>query len=222
MDDLYWPFDISRVSEWPGGVFDYRPGVHMGTDFAIAQGTELRATTSGVIRNYKGNTGGWGIDIVRPDGWVVRNWHMSEFFVSNGQKVNSGDVIGLTGGAKGHPGAGLSTGPHLHWEIRSNSGWGAGWVDPRTLNPKNFSEKPNNQEDDDMIAIVYLHKDANPVNIGDTVSKDGMQWIAMPGIFQHIDSPARKQILESKIPNLKTISVNSLELVNLYSAFKDS
>lgn len=81
-----------------------------------------------------------------------------------------------------------------------------------------YTDNPQPTEDEEM-AIVYLHKDANPVKVGSQTSKDGDQWLAMPGVFQHIDSGARKQILESKIPGLRTLTVNSLELQNLYSAF---
>ena len=94
-----------------------------------------------------------------------------------------------------------------------------GWSeDINGLTVATHSDTPQPTEDEDM-AIVYLHQDANPVKIGSQTSKDGDQWLAMPGVFQHIDSGARKQILESKIPNLRTLPVNSLELQNLYEAF---
>ena len=80
-----------------------------------------------------------------------------------------------------------------------------------------YNPEPTPEEED--MAIAYLHRDANPVKIGNETSKDGDQWLAMPGIFQHIDSMERKQILEAKIPGLRTIQVNSLELVNVYKAF---
>lgn len=142
MADLYWPFDTSTVSEWCGGYADVRSGIHMGTDFAVPQGTELRATTTGRIRTYSG-TGGNGVDIVTDDGLVVRNWHLSEFRVSAGDWVTAGQVIGLTGGARGTWGAGNSTGPHLHWEIRDNIRFNdIGWIDPRGLTVYSFDGGP--------------------------------------------------------------------------------
>jgi len=106
----------------------------MGTDFAVPQGTELRATTDGTVRIWSTDAGGNGIDITNSDGIVVRNWHLSQFNVTNGEYVTIGQVIGLTGGGRGTWGAGNSTGPHLHWELRDNSRFNdVGWIDPRDL-----------------------------------------------------------------------------------------
>ena len=134
MAQIVWPFDISCVSEWCGGYSDVRLGIHMGTDFAVPQGTELRATTDGTVRIWSTAAGGNGIDITNSDGIVVRNWHLSQFNVTNGEYVTIGQVIGLTGGGRGTWGAGNSTGPHLHWELRDNSRFNdVGWIDPRDL-----------------------------------------------------------------------------------------
>jgi hypothetical protein len=140
--DLFWPFDTSTVSEWPGSSVG-RSEVHMGTDFAIPQGTPLRATAAGRVIRYGGNTGGWGVDIVSPGGLIVRNWHLSRIDVVNGSTVAVGDVLGLTGGALGTPGAGFSTGPHLHWELRTNLAFTQnGWLKPDSLTINNFGATP--------------------------------------------------------------------------------
>lgn len=139
MANIYWPFDTSCVSEWCGGYADVRSGIHMGTDFAVPQGTELRATTDGTIRVYLDNGHGTGVDITNNDGIVIRNWHLSQVNVSNGDYVTAGQVIGLTGGARGTWGAGNSTGPHLHWELRDNARFNdIGWIDPRGLTIYSF------------------------------------------------------------------------------------
>lgn len=133
MSAICWPFDTSTVSEWCGGYSDVRSGIHMGTDFGVPQGTPLIATGTGTIRTHSGS-GGNGIDILTDDGLVIRNWHLSEFHVNAGDRVTIGQVIGLTGGAKGTWGAGNSTGPHLHWELRDNTNFSdIGWIDPRDL-----------------------------------------------------------------------------------------
>ena len=139
MAQLFWPFDTATVSEWPGT----RPegwADHVGTDFAVPQGTPLKATMSGTVDIiWNDGLGAWVIDIIAPDGTVARHGHLSHMAVKDGQWVNAGDYIGNTGGAIGTPGAGLSTGSHLHWEIRNNRGWGAtGWYDPRHLAIKSF------------------------------------------------------------------------------------
>lgn len=136
MAQLYWPFDPSRITEGYGWAA-WRNGVHDGIDFGVGQGTELRATASGVVRNNDaGSRDGAGVDITTDDGWKVRHWHVSKFLVPNGSRVNAGDVIALTGGGKGTWGAGFSTGPHLHWGVKT----GAGWVDPASLSPIFFGQ----------------------------------------------------------------------------------
>ena len=142
-DPIYWPFPTSTVTEWPGT----RPAgwaYHVGTDFGVAQGTPLRATISGTVYlTWNDGFGAYVLDIVRPDGFVVRNGHLSRMDVAHGSWVNAGDHIGLTGGAAGTPGAGLSTGAHLHWELRWNRNWsGPGWVDPRDLTISTFGATP--------------------------------------------------------------------------------
>ena len=139
MANIYWPFDTSTVSEWCGGYADVRSGIHMGTDFAVGQGTPLRATTDGTIRVYLDNGHGTGVDITNDNGIVIRNWHLSEVHVNNGDWVTAGQIIGLTGGARGTWGAGNSTGPHLHWELRDNARFNdIGWIDPRGLTIYSF------------------------------------------------------------------------------------
>ena len=142
MAQLFWPFDTATVSEWPGT----RPSGwadHVGTDFAVPQGTPLKATMSGTVDIiWNDGLGAWVIDIINPDGTVVRNGHMSHMAPKDGAWVNAGDYIGNTGGALGSFGAGFSTGAHLHWEIRNNNGWGAvGWYDPRNLTIRSFDSE---------------------------------------------------------------------------------
>jgi hypothetical protein len=140
MANLFWPFDLSTVTEWPGTV---RAGgvVHMGTDFGIPQGTPLRATITGrIVRINNDGLGAYVLDIIRADGLCVRNAHLSRMDVNTGDQVTAGQVIGLTGGGRGTAGAGYSTGPHLHWELRWDRLWENGsWVDPRTVTVGSFT-----------------------------------------------------------------------------------
>ena len=117
MSVIFWPFDPAIINYGYGNAPGYG-GFHNGIDFPVPQGTELRATASGIVRNVNaGVKDGWGVDIMTPDGWKVRAWHVSAFLVPNGSQVNAGDVIALSGGAKGTPGAGNATGAHLHWGV---------------------------------------------------------------------------------------------------------
>jgi murein DD-endopeptidase MepM/ murein hydrolase activator NlpD len=208
---LYWPFSTSTVSEWPGGYSNIRFGIHMGTDFAVKQGTPLLATTNGKIKIYNGTgSGGWGIDINTPDGFTVRNWHMSRIDVKNGQTVKVGDVIGLTGGAVGTPGAGNSTGPHLHWEIRNNATFSQnGWIDPRTLNPLTFGQNPNPNPQRIGNSKMYLVQDTT--GRGFIVTPNRMEWVQDPGEWEIL-----VRILSSSPGNPDTFISNQLDAVRKY------
>lgn len=149
MATLYYPFPLSTVTEWPG----QRPGsYHVGTDFGIPQGTTLLATIDGRVSRWTDQYGAYIIDITADDGLLVRNGHLSRIDVSNGQRVTAGQPIGLTGGIPGTPGAGWSTGAHLHWELRR----GNSWIDPRNLNPQpsNFGDIPQTESDSEMKVVT--------------------------------------------------------------------
>lgn len=169
MANIYWPFDLDCVSEWAGS--DRGGGVvHMGTDFAVAQGTPIRATTDGVIHTHYGSVAdGNGVDITNDDGILIRNWHMSEIHVNNGDWVAAGQIIGLSGGAPGTTGAGYSTGPHLHWELRTNSNFSQnGWLDPRNMQILVFGQNPTptpkpNKKDENKMMMCHIPKNGQLV-----------------------------------------------------------
>jgi murein DD-endopeptidase MepM/ murein hydrolase activator NlpD len=175
MSTLYWPFPTSTVTEWPASAG--RPN-HTGTDFGIPQGTPLRATIDGVItRHNNDGLGAYVLDIMSDGGLLVRNGHLSRMDVQTGQRVKAGQIIGLTGGQPGTPGAGQSTGPHLHWELRRDRKWvGGDWVDPRTLKPKpsNFDDKPKPKPEEKKMSQVrgiYFRKgEMRHVALVDTTS----------------------------------------------------
>lgn len=138
MAQLYWPFDPSLINYGFGNAPGYG-GFHNGIDFAVGQGTELKATISGTIRNNDaGAVDGAGVDITADDGRKVRMWHVSRFLVPNGSRVEAGQVVALSGGARGSWGAGNATGPHLHWGVMV----GGQWVDPAGQSPIMFGQAP--------------------------------------------------------------------------------
>ncbi len=86
--------------------------MHEGIDIAADQGTDVHATGSGVV-TYVGKRGGYGnvVEIDNGFGYSTLFGHLEKALVVEGQKVKRGQVIALTGDT------GLSTGPHLHYEV---------------------------------------------------------------------------------------------------------
>jgi murein DD-endopeptidase MepM/ murein hydrolase activator NlpD len=90
--------------------------MHTGIDFAAAIGTPIYATADGVIDKADVSFSGYGkvIEIDHGFGYRSRYAHMHGFAVRQGQKVKRGDLIGYVGNT------GLSTAPHLHYEVFVN------------------------------------------------------------------------------------------------------
>jgi len=89
--------------------------MHTGLDMAGARGTNIRAAASGkvVLAGWNGGYG-YSVLIVHPGGMTTLYAHQKAVNVSVGQQVAAGDIIGFVGSS------GLSTGPHLHFEVRVN------------------------------------------------------------------------------------------------------
>lgn len=97
--------------------------LHTGIDIGVPQGTRIVAAQSGTII-YSDWYGGYGMVIMidHGGGIVTLYGHNSKLIAKVGQKVNKGDAVSLSGTT------GLSTGPHLHFEVRVNGQY----VDPLT------------------------------------------------------------------------------------------
>ncbi|MBD0710224.1 MULTISPECIES: M23 family metallopeptidase [unclassified Streptomyces] len=99
-------------------------GYHTGVDFIASSGTTVRAVGAGTVVSA-GWSGAYGNEIViqHADGAYSQYAHLSSLSVSAGQSVAGGRQIGLSGST------GNSTGPHLHFEIRTSPNYGSD-VDP--------------------------------------------------------------------------------------------
>jgi len=105
--------------------------MHAGKDLAAPQGTPVVAALAGRVMS-SGLAGGYGLAIeIEHENPRRRTLygHLSELYVKPGDRVRQGEVIGRVGST------GLSTGPHLHFELRlpAEGGWVA--VDPGDLDP---------------------------------------------------------------------------------------
>jgi len=103
------------------------PGIsayHHGMDFAMPVGSALTAVAPGAISTIGNDAKGYGnwVEVKHDDGTASRYGHLSQIHVSRGQKVAAGQAVGKSGGKAGAPGAGNSTGPHLHFELLNKSG----------------------------------------------------------------------------------------------------
>ncbi len=99
---------------------------HAGIDISASAGTPIRAPTAGTVVRA-GGEGGCGNSITIDHGAELqtRYCHLSHIGVTAGESVAGGERIGLVGST------GLSTGPHLHFEVRV----GGQLVDPLTRLP---------------------------------------------------------------------------------------
>ncbi len=89
--------------------------MHSGQDYRARTGTPIVAVTDGTVTSA-GRAGGCGITVKinHGGGLETRSCHMSRMAVRRGQSVRRGQVIGYVGST------GLSTGPHLHFEVYRN------------------------------------------------------------------------------------------------------
>jgi murein DD-endopeptidase MepM/ murein hydrolase activator NlpD len=135
-------FEASGVGRQTGGLQQPVPGAltsgfgyrvhpilgyrrfHRGVDFGASYGTPILAATDGRVA-LAGWGGGYGkvVELRHGGGLATRYGHMSRIAVAAGQTVRQGQVIGYVGST------GLSTGPHLHYEMFRNGQL----VDPRTV-----------------------------------------------------------------------------------------
>lgn len=132
-------YEASGVGEQSGGLMAPVPGrtsssygmrrhpilgykrMHSGLDFKASHGTPIVAVTDGRVIGA-GRMGGCGnaVRLRHGGGLDTRYCHMSRIAVDRGQSVRRGQVIGYVGST------GLSTGPHLHYEMYRNG---------RSINP---------------------------------------------------------------------------------------
>lgn len=93
--------------------------MHKGVDLAAPSGTRVVAAASGIV-TASGSLNGYGgcVYIDHGNGFETRYAHLKQRLVKKGDRVVSQQVIGLSGGGKGDPDAGTSSGAHLHYEVR--------------------------------------------------------------------------------------------------------
>lgn len=95
---------------------------HKGIDYGIAPNTDVYSCMDGIVELATTAQTGYGrhLRILHHDGSLSIYGHMNVLLVDKGQVVKAGELIGKSGGDPNDSvdGDGLSTGAHLHWEIR--------------------------------------------------------------------------------------------------------
>lgn len=124
---LDWPveptFGVSCGFRCVGYPYEYLIGPHAGIDIPTYVGTPIKAPADGYVARLH-DAGGPGysyILLLHGDEISTVYGHVSGFATQEGQLITRGTVIGYTGGAAGSRGSGLSSGPHLHFEVRRNN-----------------------------------------------------------------------------------------------------
>ncbi|WP_425229183.1 M23 family metallopeptidase [Sphingomonas sp.] len=99
--------------------------LHKGMDIGAPWGSPVYAVLDGVVQ-MAGRAGGYGnfLKLQHGGGLQTGYGHLSSFAVSAGQRVHQGQVIAYVGST------GMSTGPHLHWEV---------WRNGQAINPQSIS-----------------------------------------------------------------------------------
>ncbi|MFI0988472.1 transglycosylase family protein [Streptomyces exfoliatus] len=107
----------TRGSSWSSGY-------HTGVDFPVPTGTSVKAVAAGrIVSSGWGGAYGYQIVLRHDDGRFSQYAHLSALTVREGQRVQAGQRIGRSGST------GNSSGPHLHFEVRTGPGYGSD-IDP--------------------------------------------------------------------------------------------
>ncbi|MFD3694928.1 transglycosylase family protein [Streptomyces sp. NPDC058646] len=118
------PVDAALGTAYRVSGSSWSSGYHTGIDFPVATGTSVKSVGPGQVVSA-GWAGAYGYQVVirHTDGRYSQYAHLSALGVKAGQQVSGGQRIGRSGST------GNSTGPHLHFEMRTGPGYGSD-IDP--------------------------------------------------------------------------------------------
>ncbi|MZF87757.1 transglycosylase family protein [Streptomyces sp. SID5643] len=118
------PVNASLGTPYRKAGSSWSKGYHTGIDFPVPTGTTVKSVASGsVVSAGWGGSYGYQVVVRHTDGRYSQYAHLSAISVRDGQSVSAGQRIGRSGST------GNSSGPHLHFEVRTGPGFGSD-VDP--------------------------------------------------------------------------------------------
>ncbi|MFH9423673.1 M23 family metallopeptidase [Streptomyces sp. NPDC017529] len=110
----------ARVSSPYGVKGHWAAGHHTGVDFAVRTGTPVSSVGAGtVVLARRSGDYGLAVTIRMTDGYYTLFGHLSRITAHVGQRVRAGTRIGYSGAT------GRTTGPHLHFEVRTSRRYGS-------------------------------------------------------------------------------------------------
>ena len=118
------PVNASTGTQYHAAGSSWSKGYHTGVDFPVPTGTSVKAVAAGrVVSAGWGGSFGYQVVIRHSDGRYTQYAHLSAISVKAGQSVGGAQRIGRSGST------GNSSGPHLHFEVRTGPGFGSD-IDP--------------------------------------------------------------------------------------------
>jgi hypothetical protein len=176
---------------------------HGGIDYAMPVGSPVLAAAEGVVdqvTTQPNSERSFGLYVViKHEGFFTYYAHLSRAVVRVGQKVRQGELIAYSGGKKGAPGSGSSTGPHLHFEVRKDKTTKQS-VDPKSIFGKIkssvtglFKGDPNTNMAEDLSQYVLggntstgtayaggqllaMIQQGGPLSYGDVSKSGALDW----------------------------------------------
>ncbi|RLD61134.1 MAG: M23 family peptidase [Bacteroidetes bacterium] len=119
--------------------------MHTGIDLTAPTGTKIYATGDGKVIKAGMSKGGYGKRVIinHNYGYKTVYAHLSKIVVKRGQKINRGELIGFVGST------GVSTAPHLHYEVRRNN---------KPVNPINYYFNDITPSEYDKMILISSRK----------------------------------------------------------------